>query len=148
MKVNIEIESKDISGEVIKTKNFAIMDIREFDFRLSYVEDLSGDGNKTRSTLFVSPEELRIIRKGELNTDFMYGKNVVHNTSYITPYGAFPVTLTTLSYKYAVEGDLEDDKIGFAIKVATTYTLQVGEDQPIKMSIKICITKAENVASM
>ena len=148
MKVNIEIESMDISGEVIKTKNFAIMDIREFDFRLVYVEDLSGDGVKTRSTLFVSPEELRIIRKGELNTDFMYGKNVVHNTSYITPYGAFPVTLTTLSYKYEFVGDLENEEVGFAINVATSYTLQVGEDEPMKMSIKICITKAENVASM
>lgn len=148
MKVNLEIESVDITGEKINTKNFAIMDIREFDFRLAYVEDLSGDGVKTRSTLFVSPEELRIIRKGELNTDFMYGKNVVHNTNYITPYGAFPVTVTTLSYKYEFEGDLEDEDIGFAIKVATTYTLQVGEDEPIKMSIKLCITKAENVASM
>ena len=148
MKVNIEIDSMDISGEVIKTKNFAIMDIREFDFRLVYVEDLSGDGVKTRSTLFVSPEELRIIRKGELNTDFMYGKNVVHNTSYITPYGAFPVTLTTLSYKYEFVGDLENEEVGFAINVATSYTLQVGEDEPMKMSIKICITKAENVASM
>ena len=148
MKVNLEIESKDISGEVIKTKNFAIMDIREFDFRLVYVEDLSGEGHKTRSTLFVSPEELRIIRKGELNTDFMYGKNMVHNTSYITPYGAFPVTLTTLSYSYELEGDLEDEKKGFAINVKTTYTLQVGDDEPMKMSIKICISNAENVASM
>lgn len=148
MKVNIEIESVDMNGEVIKTKNFAIMDVRDFDFRLVYVEDLSGDGKKTRSTLFVSPEELRIIRKGELNTDFMYGKNVVHNTSYITPYGAFPVTITTLSYKYELEGDLEDEDIGFAINVATSYTLQVGEDEPMRMSIRICITKAENVASM
>lgn len=148
MKVNIEIESVDMNGEVIKTKNFAIMDVRDFDFRLVYVEDLSGDGKKTRSTLFVSPEELRIIRKGELNTDFMYGKNVVHNTNYITPYGAFPVTITTLSYKYELEGDLEDEDIGFAINVATTYNLQVGEDEPMRMSIRLCITKAENVASM
>lgn len=148
MKVNIEIESVDITGEKIKTKNFAIMDIREFDFRLVYVEDLSGEGIKTRSTLFVSPEELRIIRKGELNTDFMYGKNVVHNTNYITPYGTFPVTLTTLSYKYDFQGDLEDETQGFAINVATTYTLQVGHDEPIKMSIKLSITEAENVASM
>ncbi|MBE5953343.1 MAG: DUF1934 domain-containing protein [Lachnospiraceae bacterium] len=148
MKVNLEIESMDISGEVIKTKNFAIMDIRDFDFRLTFVEDLSGEGIKTRSTMFVSPEELRIIRKGELNTDFIYGKNMVHNTSYITPYGAFPVTVTTLSYKYEFEGDLEDEEIGFAINVETSYTLQVGEDEPMKMSIRICITKAENVASM
>lgn len=148
MKVNIEIESVDITGEKIKTKNFAIMDVRDFNFRLVYVEDLSGDGIKTRSTLFVSPEELRIIRKGELNTDFIYGNNMVHNTSYITPYGAFPVTIKTLSYKYELQGDIEDEDIGFAIKVATSYTLQVGEDEPIKMSIKLCITKAENVASM
>lgn len=148
MKVNIEIESVDISGEIIKTKNFAVMDIREFDFRLVYVEDLSGDGHKTRSTLFVSPEELRIIRKGELNTDFMYGKNVVHNTSYITPYGAFPVTVTTQLYKYEFEGDIDDDDIGFAINVSTTYTLQIGDDEPMRMSLKMCITKAENVASM
>lgn len=148
MKVNIEIESVDADGEKIKTKNFAIMDTREFDFRLTYVEDLSGEGIKTRSTMFVSPEELRIIRKGELNTDFIYGKNMVHNTSYITPYGAFPVTVTTLSYDYKFQGDLEDVDIGFAINVATTYTLQVGEDEPMRMSIRMCISRAENVASM
>ena len=33
MKVNLEIESVDITGEKINTKNFAIMDIREFDER-------------------------------------------------------------------------------------------------------------------
>lgn len=148
MKVNLEIESVDVSGEVIKTKSFAIMDIREFDYRLVYVEDLSGEGIKTRSTMFVSPEELRIIRKGELNTDFIYGNNMVHNTSYITPYGAFPVTVKTLSYSYDIQGDLEDEDVGFAINVATTYTLQVGEDEPMRMSIKLCITKAENVASI
>ncbi|MBQ8316749.1 MAG: DUF1934 domain-containing protein [Lachnospiraceae bacterium] len=148
MKVNVEFESRDITGEVIKTKSFAIMELREFDFKLTYVEDLSGEGIKTRSTLFVSPEELRIIRRGEANTDFMYGKNMVHNTNYGTVYGTFPVTVTTKSYKYSLEGDIEDEDIGFVIRVATKYTLQVGEDEPMEMDIRITITKAENVASM
>ncbi len=143
MQVNIEFETIDDAGEVSKAHNFAIMEKNRVGFRLVYVEDLSGEGKMTRSTMIISPFEMRIIRKGELNMDFIYGENMTHNTSYITPYGNLPVTLETKSYSYVVEGDVDNQDDGFAIRIKTEYELSMSQSKPMKLGMKICITKRE-----
>ncbi len=154
MKVNIEFESTDARGEVSVTNVFAVMEIRKFDYRLVYVEDLSGEGRMTKSTMFLSDKELRIQRSGELDTDFIYGKAMIHHTTYGTPYGILPVTLETEKYDFSVgrvgdtdsgmrsewEGSgLPDD---FEIRAGTDYRLIMGGQEPLSMSMKIRITGA------
>lgn len=155
MKVNIEFESTDAQGEVSVTKVFAVMEIRRFDYRLVYVEDLSGDGRMTKSTMFLSDRELRIRRTGEVDTDFIYGNAMIHHTTYGTPYGTLPVTLETEDYDFSVGrvGDavsevqreewagtgLPDD---FEICARTDYRLIMGGQEPLSMRMKIRITGA------
>lgn len=143
MKVNIEFESVDMNGEVTKSKIFAVMEVRRYDYRLVYVEDLSGDGKITKSSMILSHEGMRLTRTGELTTDFMYGKNMVHNTSYGTAYGTLPITVETDHYEFTVEGvseespELPDD---FEISAHVLYKLIVNEDEPLDMNMKIRIT--------
>ena len=149
MKVNLEYESIDMEGEKSLSKVMAIMEIRESDYRLVFVEDLSGEGNMTRSTMMLSEEGMRIIRKGELNTDFMFGPALVHNTNYATPYGNLPISLITKEFTFSVShpefreenpiksGDVPD---GFCISSYAAYDI-VLSGQKMSMSMKVRVTK-------
>lgn len=143
MKVKIEFTNTDVDGEITTSLVSAMMEIREHDYRLLYAEDLSGDGKLTKSTLTISDEGMRIIRNGELTTDFMYADNMVHNTNYQTPYGNFPVTLTTLEYSYSEQGtitnrlQLPED---FAIHVYTAYSLKIANEDALTLKMNIKIT--------
>lgn len=143
MKVNIEFDCTDMYGESTKSNVFAIMEVRRNDYRLVYVEDLSGDGNMTKSCMLISRDAMRITREGELTTDFMYGSNMVHNTSYNTPYGAMPVTVETMHYEFAVEGASDESPVltdDFKIYVNVVYRLMVGGDEPANMNMKLTVT--------
>ncbi|MBE5944443.1 MAG: DUF1934 domain-containing protein [Lachnospiraceae bacterium] len=149
MKVNLEYESIDGTGEKSSSKVFALMEIRATDYKLVFVEDLSGEGHMTRSTMYISEEGLRIIRQGELNTDFMFGPDLVHNTVYDTPYGRLPVTLTTQDYNFFVSHPFhrEDDPFAevnvpedFSLVVSTEYMLQVDAQDTMPMSIQVKVS--------
>ncbi len=167
MKVNIQFESTDADKEITYSNVTAVMEVRPADYRLTFVEDLSGDGNKTRSTIIITEDSLRLTRSGELNTDFIYGSGMVHNTSYGTPYGTMPVTVTTKEFSCSVghmgkthmvrgtdtntlwiEPDyyeeltdrmaLPDD---FEINVEVSYHLAMGDSEPLNLGMKLKITK-------
>lgn len=152
MKVRIEFETEDAQGEILTSQVPAMLEVRRFDYRLVYVENLSGDdkanrANLTRSTMLLSENGMRITRTGELNTDFMYAKAMVHNTTYGTPYGTIPVTLETEDYHFCVEGGGGEplDDVGpilpedFQIRAEAVYKLILGGQEPLNMRIKLRI---------
>lgn len=95
MKVILEMVNLDEERNETKFKAKAIMEHRGRDYRLTYVEDMSGEGHLTRSTMLISETSLRVTRRGEVNSDFVYGKALTHNTSYATPCGDMPIELVT-----------------------------------------------------
>ena len=142
MKVRVEFETTDETGEVSTSFHVALMEMTEQGMRLSYVEDVSGDGKKTRNTLLVSEKNLRVLRSGELQSDFMYGHDLQHNTVYQTPYGAFPVTVHTKRFSHSAEGvDYEGKAINqiFRVLLELDYTLTMGQDAPMYVQMKIQI---------
>lgn len=152
MKVNIEFETEDAQGEIMTSQVAAVLEVRRSDYRLVYVENLSGDdkaerGILTRSTMLLSENGMRITRTGELNTDFMYARKMVHNTTYGTPYGTIPVALETEDYHFSVEkgsGEPFDDvdralPEDFLIRAEAVYRLIIGEQEPLNMRIKLRI---------
>lgn len=134
MKVNIRFESTDTDGQVSVSDICAMMQKRENDYRFVYVEDLSGEGKMTKSTMLLSENSLRIIRKGELNTDFMYGKAMIHHTSYETPYGMFPVTLETENYEFMADNE------ECIVCAEAGYKLVMDGQEPLFMHMKIYVT--------
>lgn len=152
MKVMIEFETEDAQGEIMTSQVPAMLEVRRSDYRLVYVENLSS-GEKTnqerltRSTMLLSEGGMRITRTGELNTDFMYAKAMVHNTTYGTPYGAIPVTLETEDYHFWV-GRTGGEPLGgiapnlpedFLIQVEAVYKLIMAGQEPLDMRIKLRI---------
>lgn len=143
MKVRLEFKNTDADGEITTSLVTAMMEIREQDYRLLYAEDLSGDGKLTKSTLTISDEGMRIIRNGELTTDFMYADNMIHNTNYQTPYGNFPVTLTTHEYSFSEQGTITNRfqlPKDFEINVYTSYSLKIAAEEPLTLKMNIQIT--------
>lgn len=148
MKVNVEYESIDADGEKQISKVAAVMDMRLKDYKISFAEDLSGDGKITGSTMYLSADSMRIIRKGEVNTDFMFGENLIHDTNYFTPYGNLPVTISTKKFKFSVshpdfQGNMHVKKSDvprdFWISAYASYDILMnGVKMP--MSIKVSVT--------
>lgn len=149
MKVNLEYESIDADGEKQISRVAAIMDVRMKDYKLSFVEDLSGDGKTTISTMYLSPDSMRIIRKGEVITDFMFGEALTHNTNYATPYGNLPVTISTNEFTFSVShpdfretifaknGDAPCD---FCISAYVSYDILMnGVKMPMSMKVRVTL---------
>ena len=144
MKVCLEFNTIDSDGDKTASKCLGVMEVRKNDYRIVYMEDLSGQGIMTKSTLIISKEGMRIIRKGELSSDFIYEEALVHNTTYKTPYGIFPVTISTSKYVYndnIVDAtSLPED---FFIGVVADYSLIIGQGEPMNMSIEINVKRWE-----
>lgn len=140
MKVNIAFETTDMEGEVSKTDQFAVMERTNDGYRLVYVEDVMNDGNKVKATMLLTNSSLRVMRSGVVNSDFMYGTAMVHNTVYETPYGKFPVTLETKAFSF--EEKRESEKT-FTLTTSTTYDLIFEGQEPLSMSICVTITPIE-----
>lgn len=136
MKVNIHFETKDMEGHTEKSSVMAVLERRKNDYRLVYVEDLSGEGNMTKSTLTISEDSLRILRDGEIVTDFAYGNALIHNTVYKSQYGTMPLTITTSRYDYELVKDTGDEIL---INAAIEYSMAFAGQEPMDMEIRLQI---------
>lgn len=170
MKVKIRFETTDSEGDVTNSESVAVLTAQDGGYRLSYAEDLSGEGHITKSVLSLTKDSLRITRSGELNMDFMYGNGMVHNTIYNTPYGPIPVSVVTEQYAFSVEtagkshmtGDvlemscntlwIEPDHMeditgasslpdDFVMRAEIGYHLDFGDGNPLGMNLKLTVTK-------
>lgn len=145
MKVRITMETLDAEGNKTQSQVSALMAMKDHAMQLTYVEDLSGEGRKTKSSMRLTPGQLRVIRTGEINTDFMYGNCMTHNTSYGTMYGTFPMTIQTEKFLYSSDGvDLDDMQVtsDFFVQVHIHYDLLMADGDPMKMKMSMKIVKA------
>ena len=141
MKAVIEFENVDVeTGEVMRSQATALASMTENGMKLTYVEDVSGDGHKTRCTMLFSDKRLRVTRSGELNSDFVYEHGLTHHTQYATGYGSIPVTLQTKHFLHTAEGIdyeaavLEEE---FSLRLALQYTMEMGNESPMERKMKV-----------
>lgn len=137
MKVNILFETTDMEGEISRTDQFAVMERTSDGYRMVYVEDIMNDGNKVKATMLLTKDFLRVMRSGVVSCDFMYGAAMVHHTFYETPYGRFPVTLSSKHFSFEERWESKQD---FVLLADTTYDLIVSGQEPLNMRICVTIT--------
>ena len=66
MKAVIEFENVDVeTGEVMRSQVTALASMTEQGMKLTYVEDVSGDGHKTRCTMIFSDNRCDTERRAE-----------------------------------------------------------------------------------
>ncbi|MDE6026365.1 MAG: DUF1934 domain-containing protein [Lachnospiraceae bacterium] len=137
MKVNIKFITTDENGDRTESEVFAVMESQgKRNYRLVYVEDLSGSKQITRSTLQINPRNMRVTKRGEITSDLIYEEGLVHNAVYGLPFGNIPVTVKT--EKYLFEEHSDGSKA-----VETTYLLSMNGDAepPLSMSLSLLITE-------
>ena len=141
MKAVIEFENVDVeTGEVMRSQATALASMTEQGMKLTYAEDVSGDGHKTRCTMIFSNNRLRVTRSGELNSDFVYEHGLTHHTKYATGYGSIPVTLQTKHFLHTAEGiDYEAAVLAeeFSLRLALQYTMEMGNESPMERKMKV-----------
>lgn len=136
----IEFETTDENGEILRSEINALASMTDAGLKLSYVEDISGDGRKTKCIMLFSKEHLRVTRQGELNVDFLYESGLTHHTTYGCAYGNIPVTVNTTRFLHTYEGinyeeqTLADD---FSLKLHLHYTLTMGTEEPMMRKMKV-----------
>lgn len=102
MKVVVELKNVDENNDLTHSRVCALLEERDNNIKVTYVEDLSGDGRKTKTQMLISATSLRVTRRGELNSDFVYGDKMTHNTIYSTPFGEIPMTIVTKKFEFSL----------------------------------------------
>ena len=137
MKVRLRMDTIDGNGDTTTCELMAVMERRKSDYKLVYMETVSDDGDTTSTEMYLSPIGMRIVRRGYIESDFMYERDTVHNTAYKTVYGVLPITIETNEYSFTES--LEDESISAHVD----YTMTIAGEQPLGMQVKIGIGKYE-----
>lgn len=149
MKVNVTVESIDINGEVMRSSTRALLEERACDYKVSYVERLSDSDKKTKTVMYITSGSLRIVRDGEIKSDFMYGEGLTHNSIYKTPYGDFPVSVITEKFSFfgnrmSLSQELFESFPGVSpsgnqinMNIEVLYQLILEGAEPMNMKVKL-----------
>lgn len=142
MKVVLEFETMHPDGEITKGKEIAMMDVdQEHEaVKVMYVEAIGGEEKKTRSTLWIRPNSLRVQKQGEIASDLMYEEGCKHHTRYHTPYGSIPMTLNTKTFSHSSKGvDYQKGQVEkrFEIVLQLLYSFDMGDGNPMEMQMQL-----------
>ena len=118
VKIKVTGLQEGTTDEEITTEAVGTMLYKEPYYYVSYEENIDRESNtKSKTVLRFSDRELRVTRKGEVESVLEFSEGGVHNSIYMTAFGNFDVEVHTarLIIKQNEKGAvLEDDyHIGF-----------------------------------
>ena len=140
LKVIVKMQTTDEAGETLCNENVALATMIAQGLRLTYVEDISGEGDKVKTTLLLSDKQLQVTRQGAIVYDFVYADGLTHHTRYQTPYGILPVTLVTSQFDYIGKGlDFVSQTLErqISIRLALQSAISMGDTAPMRQTMKI-----------
>lgn len=96
VKIRVRGFQSGTTGEEIVTETFGTMLYKEPYYYVSYEEKIDRESEQgSKTVLRFSPEELRVTRKGEVESVLEFSKGGRHNSIYMTQLGNFEVELIT-----------------------------------------------------
>lgn len=144
MKAEIIIETTDQDGDIQVISSPAVVTcVEDQTYKVTYIEDLSGENIKTKCEMLISAKQMSIKRKGEINANIVYERDLECHTLYNTAFGAIPIIFCTTGYDFEVKGSLcardkSPDEEKFAIEAIIKYTLSFeGEKQEMEIRIQV-----------
>lgn len=104
VKIRVKGMQDNASGEEITTKARGTMVYKEPYYYVSYEEKMDSESSGSSKTILrFSDRELRVTRKGEVESVLEFLEGSVHNSLYMTSMGNFEVELTTDRLKISLE---------------------------------------------
>ena len=123
-KVTLSIEGRqtyeDQPPEIIELVTDGTMEFRNGGWDISYEEsELTGLAGVT-TTFRVEPDKVTLTRKGALNSQMIFQKNVVHESLYQMPFGALMLSVkaTSVFFDILPEGGVID--LSYNIEIENT----------------------------
>ena len=111
---------EDQPPEIIELVTDGTMEFRDGGWDISYEEsELTGLAGVT-TTFRVEPDKVTLTRKGALNSQMIFQKNVVHESLYQMPFGALMLSVkaTTVFFDILPEGGVID--LSYNIEIENT----------------------------
>ena len=124
------------TDEVITTETMGHMLYKEPYYYVSYEENLDASSEKSsKTTLRFCEDELRVTRKGEVNSALEFQNEKIHNSVYMTSYGNFEVMLVT--------DTLFIEKKEKSATIAADYRIGFNTMPPTQGRLEIVITESD-----
>lgn len=136
VKIRVKGMQDNASGEEITTKARGTMVYKEPYYYVSYEEKMDSESSGSSKTILrFSDRELRVTRKGEVESVLEFLEGSVHNSLYMTSMGNFEVELTTDRLKISLE-----EKKSF---IEADYRIGLNTMPPSYGKLEIHIEEAE-----
>ncbi len=122
--VTLSIEGRqtyeDQPPEVIELVTDGTMEFRDGGWDISYEEtELTGLAGVT-TTFRVEPDKVTLTRKGALNSQMIFQKNVVHESLYQMPFGALMLSVKATSVFFDILPDGGVIDLSYNIEIENT----------------------------
>ena len=122
--VTLAIEGRqtyeDQAPEIIQLVTEGTMEFRDGGWDISYEEsELTGLAGVT-TTFRVEPDKVTLTRKGALNSQMIFQKNVVHESLYQMPFGALMLSVMATSVFFDILPDGGVIDLSYNIEIENT----------------------------
>ena len=122
--VTLAIEGRqtyeDQAPEIIQLVTDGTMEFRDGGWDISYEEsELTGLAGVT-TTFRVEPDKVTLTRKGALNSQMIFQKNVVHESLYQMPFGALMLSVKATSVFFDILPDGGVIDLSYNIEIENT----------------------------
>lgn len=120
VEIRVKGMKDEASGEEITTKARGTMVYKEPYYYVSYEEKMDRESSgSSKTVLRFSDKELRVTRKGEVESVLEFLEGSIHNSLYITSMGNFEVELTTDKLEILLEEKKSRIKADYRIGLNT-----------------------------
>lgn len=120
VEIRVKGMKDEASGEEITTKARGTMVYKEPYYYVSYEEKIDRESSKSSKTVLrFSDKELRVTRKGEVESVLEFLEGSIHNSLYMTSLGNFEVELTTDKLEILLEEKKSRIKADYRIGLNT-----------------------------
>lgn len=130
--VQVKVSGTSVSsnGEEITTLTRGNMIYKEPYYYVSYEEKIDDESSDVAKTVLrYSPNELRVTRKGQVESVLEFGPGKEHNSIYMTSFGNFDIQMITDAFDMQIAEDVT--------KMAVAYRIGLNGMLPTKGNIKI-----------
>ena len=111
---------QDQDPEIIELMTDGVMELRNGGWDISYEEtELTGLAGVT-TTFRVEPDKVTLTRKGALNSQMIFQKDVVHESLYQMPFGALMLSVKATSVFFDIMPDGGMIDLSYNIEIENT----------------------------
>ena len=88
-------------------------------YYVAFEETIQEDSKKsTKTILKFNEKELRVTRKGEIESTLYFTNGGIHNSVYVTPLGNFEVEIKTEKFKVEIREEQQNIRVNYQIGFA------------------------------